>query len=388
MDPERQAMYEGIIEQVGFPRVDKIEGLLPNDNVLYAIRTDLNDAENHYLQLHPRLLQLAEEKGFLVPEKSRIIDTSSSNSGISLAMAAKLAGFPLKMIIPTELEDKVRRYTVKAIREQDAEVVYPEPYIHETSTYVAACAQQLAKEIQRARHEGRENDFVLNHSRCYETLIGLEEMTAIILDRLGVPIDFFIPGVGNGATILGPGKVLKERFGEGTEVVAWEPVSSGLAFDLKEEGTTKVYDKDYKGAYTRRFGVPRGTFRHDIYGTGVPDVKFPFLHIALFGGDTFGIAFNETGDRTDKRTYPQVVDEVALVANEFMIGDARAEGIPEDKFMEFPIVDYTHRDLLRKGFAIGRSSAASVAVAEQKAEEVSGKNFLVFFYDSAAKYEL
>ncbi len=363
-------MYEGTVEDVGFPAVDKLEDILPNGNVLYAIRTDLNRAENHYLQLHPRLLQQAEEKGFLVPGESRIIDTSSSNSAISLAIAAQLAGYPLRMIIPTELEDRVRTYTVKAIQGAGGQVQYPDPDIHVNDRYVAACARQLAREIQNKS----DKDFVLNHSRCHETLSGLEEMTSIICDRLGnAPIDYFFPGVGNGATILGPGKVLKERFR--TEVVAWEPVSSGLAYDMKNPG-----------AYQQKIGVPKGTFRHNIYGVGVPDVKFPFLNTAMHGGKLFGISFNESGDRRDYKQYSPVVDDVVMVANDFMISDFQAEGGDLDRIRHIINYEQVYRSLLSNGLPVGRSSAASVAVAMETAKKVKKKNFLVFFYDSLSKY--
>jgi len=370
LNKERQELYDGIVEEVGFPKVEKIDGILPNGNVLYAIRTDKNEAENHYLQLHPRLLQQAEDKGFLVPGESKIIDTSSSNSAISLALAAQKAGFPLRMIIPTELEDRVRAYTVNAILKAGGEVQYPDPDIHTEQRYVAACAKQLEREIKKKG----EQDFVLNHSRCYETLAGLEEMTTIICDRLGIHIDYFLPGVGNGATILGPGKVLKERYG--TRVIAWEPVSSGLAFDMKNQN-----------GYERKMGMPKGTFHHNIYGVGVPDVKFPFLKVAMVGGNLFGISFNETSDRTDRRVYAPVVDDVVMVANDFMVADFLIEGGNLENIQDVLNYEELHRELLKEGLAVGRSSAASIAVAKDLAQKVKEKNFLVFCYDSSRKYE-
>lgn len=370
LNKERKELYDGIVEEVGFPEVERIEGLLPNGNVLYAIRTDKNEAENHYLQLHPRLLQQAEEKGFLKPEESKIIDTSSSNSAISLALSAQKAGYPLRMIIPTELEDRVRAYTVDAILKTGGEVQYPDPDIHTKQKYVAACAKQLEREIKKKGP----HDFVLNHSRCYETLTGLEEMTATICDRLGVPIDYFLPGVGNGATILGPSKVLKEKYG--TKIIAWEPVSSGLAYDMKNPGE-----------YERKLGMPKGKFRHNIYGVGVPDVKFPFLNVAMFGGNLFGISFNETGDRSDRRIYTPVIDDVIMVANNFMVNDFLEEGGNQDNIRDVLNYEELYHQILREGLAVGRSSAASIAVAKEIAKDVKNKNFLVFCYDSARKYQ-
>ncbi len=370
LSKERIELYDGIVEDVGFPEVERIEGILPNGNVLYAIRTDKNEAENHYLQLHPRLLQQAEEKGFLVPGVSKIIDTSSSNSAISLALTAQKAGFPLRMIIPTELEERVRAYTVNAILKAGGNVQYPDPDIHRTQRYVAACAKQLEREIKKKN----KSDFVLNHSRCYETLIGLEEMISIICDRLRVHIHYFIPGVGNGATILGPGKVLKERYG--TRVIAWEPVSSGLAFDMKTPGE-----------YERKMQMPKGTFRHNIYGVGVPDVQFPFLKVAMFGGNLFGISFNETGNRNDRRVYAPVVDDVVMVANNFMVNDFLEQGGNPEAIRHFLNYEELYKEILRNGLRVGRSSAASIAVARDLAQNVREKNFLVFCYDSYRKYE-
>ena len=276
------------------------------------------------------------------------------------------------MIIPTELEDGVRAYTVDAILKTGAEVQYPDPDIHIKQRYVAACATQLEREIKKKGP----HDFVLNHSRCYETLAGLEEMTAVICDRLGVRMDYFLPGVGNGATILGPGKVLKERYG--TKVIVWEPVSSGLAFDMKNPGT-----------YERKLGMPKGTFCHNIYGVGVPDVKFPFLKAAMFGGNLFGILFNETGDRNDKRVYAPVIDDVIMVANNFMVCDFLENGGNPDNIRGVLNYEELYKQILKAGLAVGRSSAASFAVAKSVAvaQNVREQNFLVFCYDSSKKYE-
>ncbi len=386
------------------PRIERIEGLLPGNNTLYAIRTDENEVGNHYLPLHEELLRIAEKKGFLVPGKSRIIDTSSSNSAISLAYVAKEMGYPIKLIIPHELEEKVKKYTVEQIRRHNGEVLFPDKDIMKNHRYVGACAKQLERMIKTKE----EDDFVLNHSRIYETIDALERVIEEAWEKAGNPkVDYLVVALGNGATILAPGKYLKEKFG--TKVVVWEPFTSGLAWEMKEAGTTKVQNIR-NGPYEKKFGLPKGAALHNIYGTGVPDVKFPFLKAAMFGGKLYGMAVDQAkmrmlrGEATEEevrelmkqdfRQYSAVIDEVELAANETMIRNFKKAGGSEELVKslmqkgEITGYEATHRELLEKGYFVGRSAAASVAVARSIVEKhgIENSNIAVFFYDSMKKY--
>ena len=61
LDQERRELYEGIVEEVGFPQVDRYEGLLPQGNVLYAIRTDSGEDTDQRV------------RNFLLPNVKKIV---------------------------------------------------------------------------------------------------------------------------------------------------------------------------------------------------------------------------------------------------------------------------------------------------------------------------
>lgn len=155
------------------------------------------------------MIERAEKDGVL-KEGSVIVEPTSGNTGIALAMIGRVKGYKVIIVMP-ETMSKERRDLIKAY---GAELVLTEG------------ARGMRGAIERATQMVNEHGYfmpqqfenIANPEKHYETTA--EEIYEDIND-----LDVFVAGVGTGGTITGIGKKLKEKI-NGIEIVAVEPSNS------------------------------------------------------------------------------------------------------------------------------------------------------------------
>ncbi|MCH7522588.1 MAG: cysteine synthase family protein, partial [Chloroflexi bacterium] len=169
------------------------------------------------------MINAAEESGELTPDKT-ILEPTSGNTGISLAMVCRMKGYPLLCVLP----DNVTPEREALLRAFGADVVYAE---NATSTNDAVFKAQQMVQDEPGRYfmpyqYGNEN----NPRAHYETT-GPE----ILRD---VPdISVFVAGLGTGGTLTGVGHYLKDNLSD-VKIVAAVPHPGDLVQGLRalEEG--------------------------------------------------------------------------------------------------------------------------------------------------------
>ncbi|HSK49089.1 MAG TPA: cysteine synthase A [Solirubrobacterales bacterium] len=157
------------------------------------------------------MIDAAEEEGLLEPGRAVVVEPTSGNTGIALAMVCAARGYELVLTLP----EGMSRERAKLLRAYGAEV-RETPSLGGMSEAVA-----LAEEIREQRKGFMPQQFSNPANAEAHRRTTAEEIWA----DTGGEVGAFVAGVGTGGTITGVGSVLKERLPEAL-VVAVEPASS------------------------------------------------------------------------------------------------------------------------------------------------------------------
>lgn len=156
----------------------------------------------------------AEREGKLSPGAT-IIEATSGNTGISLAMIAAVRGYGCVVVMPEDMSHERRQI----LRAYGAEIVLTSA--DEGMAGAVAQASALARTTPRSWMSRQfENPANPDAHTCGT---GLE-----ILEQTGGNVAALVLGVGTGGTITGCGRVLRERLGAALRIVAVEPAASAV----------------------------------------------------------------------------------------------------------------------------------------------------------------
>lgn len=163
------------------------------------------------------MLDAAEASGELVPGR-HLLEPTSGNTGIALALAAKLRGYPLTCVLPASVTEERRRL----LRLYGAEIV--ESAGEEGSNGAVRLALELA--------EGDASFFMpFQYANEANPRAHYEGTGAEIVAALG-HVDVFVAGLGTGGTLMGAGERLREAFPD-VVVAAAEPLPGDEVMGLR-----------------------------------------------------------------------------------------------------------------------------------------------------------
>ena len=163
------------------------------------------------------MLDAAEASGELVPGR-RLLEPTSGNTGIALALAAKLRGYPLTCVLPASATEERRRL----LGLYGAEIV--ESPGEEGSNGAVRLALELA--------EGDASFFMpFQYANEANPRAHYEGTGAEIAAALG-HVDVFVAGLGTGGTLMGAGERLREAFPD-VVVAAAEPLPGDEVMGLR-----------------------------------------------------------------------------------------------------------------------------------------------------------
>ncbi|XP_043274434.1 cystathionine beta-synthase [Venturia canescens] len=180
-----------------------------------------------------RMVLDAEAKGILKPGCT-IIEPTSGNTGIGLAMAAAVRGYRCIIVMPEKMSNE-KLYTLKAL---GAEIIRtPTEASWDSEEGHIATSQKLRSQIP--------NSVILDqYTNPGNPLAHYDGTATEILEQCDGKIDYFVGGAGTGGTISGIGRKLKEMSPE-TKIIAVDPEGSILA-DIDESDAEASSIKFYE----------------------------------------------------------------------------------------------------------------------------------------------
>ena len=221
------AKHESILETIGRTPVVRIRKLAPSHVKLYVKLEAFNPLGSVKDRLALGLIEDAERRGTLRPGQT-VIEATSGNTGIGLAMVCAAKGYPL-VIVMAENFSLERR---KMMRFLGAKVVLTPAWKKGTG--------MVAKAIELAEANGwffcRQFENEAN-ADVHAKTTALE----ILEDFEGERLDYWVTGAGTGGTLKGVGRVLRERRPE-TKIMLCEPdnspmLSSGIPQPREPDGS-------------------------------------------------------------------------------------------------------------------------------------------------------
>ena len=211
---------DSVIELIGntpLVRLNKVtEGIVPKDGPIVLAKVEyLNPGGSIKDRIAVRMIDAAEEEGLLTPGGT-IVEPTSGNTGVGLAMVAQQRGYHCIFVCP----DKVSEDKRNVLRAYGAEVVVcPTAVDPEDPRSYYSVSDRLAQETPG----GWKPDQYSNphNPRSHYEVTGPE-----VWDQTQGRITHFVAGVGNGGTITGTGKFLKEVSDGAVKIIGADPEGS------------------------------------------------------------------------------------------------------------------------------------------------------------------
>ena len=211
--------YQTVLELVGRTPLVKLNKLAkPGSATLLAKMENLNPGGSVKDRMAVNMVQRAEEAGLIRPGTT-LVESTSGNTGLGLAMTAAVKGYRCIFTMP----DKMSKEKIDMLKAYGAEVIVTRtdlPHDHPES-YV-----EVAKRIARETPAGFYTDqyYNMNNPEAHYLTTGPE-----IWEDTEGKIDCLVAGIGTGGTVSGAGKYLKEKAAEaGRElrIVCPDPMGS------------------------------------------------------------------------------------------------------------------------------------------------------------------
>ncbi len=204
-------LHKSILETIGNTPMVKIEKMHTNPNIkMYAKLEGNNPSGSIKDRIAKFMIDEAEKAGHL--EKDDIIlEATSGNTGISLALIAKLRKYQLKVVIPEDVSSE----RLELLKAYGADIVLSEG--SKGANGAIQLADRLAKNGQYYLPDQYSNP---GNVEAHYNTTGQE-----ILDDLP-HVDFLVAGLGTGGTLMGVGKRIKER-NPNVKIVAVQPYPKG-----------------------------------------------------------------------------------------------------------------------------------------------------------------
>ncbi len=207
-------IYNNVLEAVGQTPLIRLNRMVDEDSADILVKFE---ALNVGGSIKTRTALNMIKQG-LIHDDTIIVEPTSGNQGIGLALVGAVRGYRTIIIMPDSVSEERR----KLIRHYGAEV----KLIHDAGD-IGACIDECLKMALKMKEKDK-RVFVPQQFENINNVLAHKKYTALeIMQQCADPIDGFCSGIGTGGTITGIGEVLKAQY-PGIEIWAVEPENAAI----------------------------------------------------------------------------------------------------------------------------------------------------------------
>ncbi len=211
-------IYNHILEAIGNTPLIRLSHMTDEDSAQILVKFEgLNVGGSIKTRTAFNMIREAEAQGLIRPD-TVIVEPTSGNQGIGLALVGAVRGYQVKIIMPDSVSEERR----KLVKHYGAEVIL----VHDAGNIGACIEECLALALKMQREDSRV--FVPQQFENPANVAAQRSQTGVeILEQAGCAIHGFCSGIGTGGTITGIGETLKSANPD-IEIWAVEPENAAI----------------------------------------------------------------------------------------------------------------------------------------------------------------
>lgn len=211
-------VYNNILEAMGNTPIIKLQHMTDSDSADILVKFEgLNVGGSIKTRTAYNMILDAEQKG-LLNKDTVIVEPTSGNQGIGLALVGAVRGYKVKIIMPDSVSEERR----KLVRHYGAEVIL----VHDDGN-IGACIEECLNIALKLKAQDKNVFVPQQFENPANPQIQRSGTAREIVEQVGGKIDGFCSGIGTGGTITGIGEVLKQYHPDIT-IWAVEPENAAI----------------------------------------------------------------------------------------------------------------------------------------------------------------
>ncbi len=212
-------IYNNVLEAVGNTPVIRLRRIPEPGSAEILVKVEgTNVGGSIKTRTALNMIEAAEKEGLITPGVTTIVEPTSGNQGIGLALVGAVKGYKTIIIMP----DSVSEERSKLVKHYGAEVIL----IHDAGD-IGACIDECLQTALRMQEEDKNVFVPQQFSNINNTLAHKKHTAMELMAQVAGPIHGFCSGIGTGGTLTGIGEVLKAQYPD-IEIWAVEPENAAI----------------------------------------------------------------------------------------------------------------------------------------------------------------
>ena len=211
-------VYSNVLDAIGNTPMIRLSKIVPEGSAEILVKYEgVNIGGSIKTRTAYNMICDAEEKGIITPD-TVIVEPTSGNQGIGLALIGAVKGYHVRIIMPDSVSEERR----KLVRAYGAELVL----VHDDGD-IGKCINECLQTALRMAEEDKNVWIPQQFENPANPSVHKNHTALEIIEQVGNPIHGFCSGVGTGGTLSGIGETLKEKYPE-IHIWAVEPQNAAI----------------------------------------------------------------------------------------------------------------------------------------------------------------